>query len=48
MVDAYAAAEELLGSLGYPAAPLVPELRAMWRRGERAMVSSVTSRWVIG
>lgn len=46
-IDAYAAAAELLTSLGYPPAPLLPELRGLWRRGERGLVSSVTSRWVV-
>lgn len=46
-IDAYAAAAELLASLGYPPAPLLPELRGLWRRGERGLVASVTSRWAV-
>ena len=47
MIDAYTSTVEMLAALGYPAAPLVPELRGLWRRGDREAVSSVTSRWVI-
>ena len=44
-IDAYAATVELLDSLGFPAAPLLPEMRGLWRRGEHQLVSAVTSRW---
>lgn len=46
-VDAYVAVVEHLSQLGYPAAPRIPELRALWRRGpsERRLVSAVTTRW---
>lgn len=46
-VAGYAATVQLLDELGYPAAPLVPELRAMWRQGDRHLVASVTTRWAV-
>ena len=46
-VEGYAATVELLHSLGYPPAPLVAEMRALWRRGrdERRMVQQVAQHW---
>jgi hypothetical protein len=46
-VEGYASAVELLNSLGYPAAPLLPEMRALWRRGrdERRIMQQVARRW---
>jgi hypothetical protein len=48
-VDAYAASVEHLGRIGYPAAPRLPELRALWRRGPkgRRLVSAVTTSWEV-
>lgn len=48
LVAGYADAVRLLDELGYPAAPLLPELRAAWRRGDRELVASVTTRWAVG
>ena len=47
LVVAEVAVVEHLSQLGYPAAPRIPELRALWRRGpsERRLVSAVTTRW---
>ena len=46
-MEGYASAVELLNSLGYPAAPLLPEMRALWRRGrdERRIMQQVARRW---
>jgi hypothetical protein len=46
-VDGYAAAVRLLDGLGLTPAPLLPELRALWRQGDRAAVASVTTRWLV-
>jgi hypothetical protein len=48
-VDAYAAALRHLKAAGLAGAPLVPELRAMWRRGgdDRRMVGEVDGGWVV-
>jgi len=46
-VAGYIATVQLLGDLGYPAAPLLPELRAMWQQGDRSLVASVTTRWAV-
>lgn len=49
-VDAYAAAVHHLNHLGLGAAPLLPELRQLWRRGasERQLVGAVTTGWEVG
>lgn len=48
-VDAYAAALRHLKAAGLAGAPLVPEMRAMWRRGgdARRMVEDVAGGWVM-
>lgn len=48
-VDAYADALAHLKTHGLLGAPFIPELRALWRRGEagRRMVRDITSRWVV-
>ena len=46
-VDAYAAAARHLDALNLPAAPLIPEMRALWRRGDRALVQRISSRWEV-
>jgi hypothetical protein len=45
MVTAYHDAAQHLLHLGLLPAPLLPELRALWRRGERDLVAEITSRW---
>jgi hypothetical protein len=48
-VQAYADAVQHLHAHGLEAAPLIPELRAMWRRSadDRKTVQEITSRWVV-
>lgn len=46
-VAGYVATVQLLDELGYTAAPLLPELRAIWRRGDRHLVASVTTQWAV-
>jgi hypothetical protein len=45
--DAYREALEHLELIGYPAAPLVPELRHLWRRGgsDRTLAEATLRRW---
>jgi hypothetical protein len=47
MVDGYRDAVIHLRDLGLPAAPLLPEIRVLWRRGpaERRLVAEITERW---
>ena len=47
LVDAYAHAVAMLDDLGYPAAPLLPEIEVLLRHGaeERRMVAAVLRRW---
>lgn len=47
LVDAYAQAVELLDGLGYPAAPLLPEVEILLRHGaaERRLMQRVLRRW---
>jgi hypothetical protein len=49
-VEGYAEALAYLASHGLLGAPFLPELRALWRRGdaERRTVREITSRWVVG
>lgn len=47
LVAGYVATVQLLEQLGYPAAPLLPELRAIWQQGDRRLVASVTTRWAV-
>jgi hypothetical protein len=48
-VDGYAEAVRHLHDHGLVAAPLIPELRAMWRRSadDRKVVQQITSRWLV-
>lgn len=48
-VEAYFSAVEHLRAIGYPAAPRIPELRALWRRGPqgRRLVAAVTTAWEV-
>lgn len=48
-VDGYNAAIRYLASHGLTAAPLLPEMRALWRRGneERQLVQTIAERWVV-
>lgn len=48
-VEAYADAVHHLHSHGLGAAPLVPELRVLWRRSadDRKLVQSITEQWVV-
>jgi hypothetical protein len=47
LVDGYRDAVRHLRGLGLPAAPFLPEMRALWRRGpeERRLVAEITERW---
>jgi hypothetical protein len=47
MVDGYRDAALHLRALGLLPAPLLPEMRALWRRGpeERRLVAEIASRW---
>lgn len=49
MVDGYRDAVLLLESLGLTPAPMLPEMRALWRRGgsDRELVSSVAEKWAV-
>jgi hypothetical protein len=48
-VEGYLEAVAHLSSLGLLGAPFLPELRALWRRGdaERRIVRDITSRWAV-
>ena len=48
-VEAYADAVHHLHLHGLGAAPLVPELRVLWRRSadDRKLVQSITEQWVV-
>lgn len=47
MVDAYLCAVAHLDSVGLLAAPRLPEMRMLWRRGrtERRLVGEIASAW---
>jgi len=47
MISGYRDAAEHLLHLGLLPAPLLPEMRALWRRGpeEQRLVAEITSRW---
>jgi hypothetical protein len=46
-VDGYRQAVQHLDAHGLTAAPLLPELRQLWRAGDRELVAAVTARWVV-
>jgi len=46
-VDAYADACRYLQHHGLLPAPLIPEMREMWRRGDRDIVQDITTQWVV-
>lgn len=44
-IDGYRAAVAHLRAHGLPPAPLLPEMRALWRRGAHGLISEITERW---
>ncbi|SBS73709.1 conserved hypothetical protein [uncultured Mycobacterium sp.] len=49
MVDGYRDAVEHLGILGLTAAPRIPEMRVLWRRGgdDQRLVRMLAERWEV-
>lgn len=46
-VAGYREAIAHLDAAGLTAAPLLPELRRLWRAGDRQLVAAVTTRWEV-
>ena len=46
-VAGYREAVRHLDAHGMTAAPLLPELRRLWRSGDRELVAAITAHWVV-